>query len=271
MSPPTRPRDDDGRRFRAVGGDFPGAGRGHDRAQLFPGPQDADFRRVFRGARSGPVGDQRDRLRWRLPVGRFVPGHLRDDRVLRLRRVPVFDRLPGGLDRGAVRDRRADETLGAIHLRRRAGCPFRFAGDQAGRGDQHPGGEPVLFDPADGRRRRPDSAAVGFAALDGRGAGRRRGDRDRGHGGDGVDDLGAISQGFDVGGLQPDLVGDGLAAWVRGRGERCGRPCVEKFGTLFGRGVGQRRFAGRAAHPAGGRRLAGRRVGAVGRHRARRV
>ena len=55
---------------------------------------------------------QRRRVRRRLPFGRVVPRHLRHDRLLRLRRLSVLDRLPGRLDRGPVRHRRAAEAAG---------------------------------------------------------------------------------------------------------------------------------------------------------------
>ena len=58
------------------------------------------------------VGNESD-VRRRLSLGRQLPGHLRDDRVLRLRRLPLFDRLSRRLGGGAVRDRRAAQAAGA--------------------------------------------------------------------------------------------------------------------------------------------------------------
>jgi hypothetical protein len=49
--------------------------------------------------------------------------------------------------------RRAAEAAGALHLRRRARQQVQLPRHQAGRGHQHAGGELLLPDPADGRRR----------------------------------------------------------------------------------------------------------------------
>ena len=79
---------------------------------------------------------------------------------------------------------------------------FNSPRHQAGRRREHAGREHVLSDSADGRRRRAGAAAVGPAALGGRGDGRRGGDlhrRDRRHG---VDHLGAVHQGLAAGGVQ---------------------------------------------------------------------
>ena len=79
--------------------------------------------RLLRGPRADSLVRQRRGLRRRLSLGRVVPRHLRHDRLLRLRRLSVFDRLPGRLDRRAVRRRRADEAAGQVHVRRRAQRP----------------------------------------------------------------------------------------------------------------------------------------------------
>ena len=60
------------------------------------------------------------------------------------------------------------KRLGQVHLRRRAGQPVQLPRHQARRGDQHAGGQPLLPDPADGRRGRADQAAARAAALGGR-------------------------------------------------------------------------------------------------------
>ena len=66
-------------------------------------------------------------------------------------------------------DRRADEAAGQVHVRRRARQPSSTRrGIKLAAGDQHAGREPLLPDPADGRRRRAGQAAAGLAALGGR-------------------------------------------------------------------------------------------------------
>ncbi len=88
------------------------------------------------------------------------------------------------------------KRLGKFHLRRRARQPLQLARHQAGRGHQHAGRQPLLPDPADGRRRRAGQAAARLAAR--RPAWCMVGvvviahRRHRRHG---VDDLGAVHQG----------------------------------------------------------------------------
>ena len=85
---------------------------------------------LFRGAWADRMVRQRLRVRGRLPVGGVVSGHLRVDRVLRIRWISIFDRLSRGLDRRAVRDGRADQAAGEIHVRRCAELEFNSRGIQ---------------------------------------------------------------------------------------------------------------------------------------------
>ena len=72
---------------------------------------------------SGRAERRRDRRR--LHVGRVVPRHRRHHRALRVRRLPLLDRLPGGLAGRAAARRRADAQLRQVHdgrRPRRSGC-----------------------------------------------------------------------------------------------------------------------------------------------------
>ena len=63
---------------------------------------------------------ERLRDRRRLHVGRVVPRHRRPDLPVRIRRLPVLRRLPGGLPHRALPARRADAQQRQVHDRRRA-------------------------------------------------------------------------------------------------------------------------------------------------------
>ena len=218
-----------------------------------------------------PLVRQRHRLRRRLPLRGVVPRHLRDDRLLRLRRLPLFDRLPRRLDRRALRRRRAAQADGQLHLRRRPRQPLPLARHQAGGRHQHAGRQPLLPDSADGRRRRADHAAARPPARRRRAAGRRRRHHHRRHRRHGVDDLGAVHQGLAAGAvlLRAD---DPDPAPRAGRQRRRGRIAVR--GSAGGRDPGAARHRGAAE----GRRLgrqavhaaAGSRVRAASRCGARR-
>ena len=146
----------------------------------------------FAGPRPNPLVCQRNCVRWRLLVRSLVSGHLRNDRVSRLRRLPLLDWLSRRLDCRVVCRRRADETDGKIYLRRRVERDLQFSRHSIRCRHQHVDCECLLSDPADGRRRRSDSAFAGFPTLGGRAVGRCDSDRDCGIGGDGLDNLGPV-------------------------------------------------------------------------------
>ena len=103
---------------------------------------------------------------------RVVPRHRRPDLPLRLRRVPVLDRVPRRVPHGDVPARRADAQRGQVHDRRRAVVPpERDAGARRG-GARHVRGRDLLPDRADGRRGRADREARRHRLL-------ARGDPDR--------------------------------------------------------------------------------------------
>ena len=87
----------------------------------------ADVRRVdvLRGGPPDHRHAERPRDLGRLPLGRLVPRHRGPDLPLRLRRVPVLDRVPRRVPDGDVPARGADAQRGQVHDRRRAarsGC-----------------------------------------------------------------------------------------------------------------------------------------------------
>ncbi len=109
--------------------------------------------RQITGAAERP-GDLR-----RLPVGGLVPGHRRPDLPLRVRRVPVLDRVPRRVPDRDVPAGRAHAQRRQVHDRRRAGVPAaRAAGAYRG-GDRHARRRRLLPDRADGRRGRADPGA----------------------------------------------------------------------------------------------------------------
>src|SRR5205814_83705 len=81
----------------------------------------------LRGRRQRAVVRQRCGLRQRLSVGRVVPRHLRHDRLLRLRWIPLFDWLSRRLGRRTICDRRAAQTPWPLHFRRRTGPQVQSA------------------------------------------------------------------------------------------------------------------------------------------------
>ena len=95
----------------------------------------------------------------RLPERRVVPRHRRADLPVRLRRVPVLDRVPRRVPDGDVPAGRADAQRGQVHDRRRALVPpERDAGAGRGRA-RHVRRRDLLSDRADGRRGRADPGA----------------------------------------------------------------------------------------------------------------
>ncbi len=89
----------------------------------------------------------------RLHVGGLVPRHLRRDRTVRLRRLPLLDRLPGGVAGRAAAGGRAAAQLGPLHAGRPAGLPDEAASGAYGGRDVHGRGVDLLPAGADGRRR----------------------------------------------------------------------------------------------------------------------
>ena len=117
---------------------------------------------------------ERARDRRRLHVGRVVPRHLRRHRPVRLRRLPLLHRLPGGLAGGAAADRGAAAELRPLHHGRPAGVP-----DAPGTGPQRrrhldDRGLDLLPAGADGRRRQPGRAAARRRLAGGQEPGDRR-------------------------------------------------------------------------------------------------
>ena len=201
--------------------------RHHARLELLSRPESANGRGLLRGRRQRALVRQRHRLRRRLSVGRVVPRHLRHDRVLWLRRLSLFDRLPGRLDRRAVRDRRAAQaawastrspmrsTASSIRaasswspaISTLAVSVFYLIPQMVGAG--------VLIKPLLGL---PHWAGVVH--------GRRGRDPDRRHRRHGLDDLCAVPQGLAAGALQRGADGADPAAWLEGRpepGSECSR------------------------------------------------
>ena len=101
-------------------------------------------------------GDRR-----RLHVRRLVPRHRRADRAVRLRRLPLLDRLPGRVAGRAAAGRRADAQLRPLHDGRRARVPDAAAPGPDGGRHLHHHRVDLLPDRADGRRRRAGRAAAG--------------------------------------------------------------------------------------------------------------
>ena len=80
---------------------------------------------------------------------------------LRVRRVPVLDRVPRRVPDRDVPARRAHAQRRQVHDRRRAGLPAARAAGAHGGGDRHAGRRRLLPDRADGRRGRADPGARG--------------------------------------------------------------------------------------------------------------
>ena len=153
----------------------------HRRTQFLPRKPREIGKRVFCCGRWNPLVCQWSGIRGGLSFRCVLPRYLRDDCLLWLRRLPLFDRLSGGLGRRALCGRRADEADGEVYLRRCARQPFPVAWHPASRRAQHPGGQPLLSDSADGGSRRPGQTPAGPSAMGGRRDGRRGGHPDRHH------------------------------------------------------------------------------------------
>ena len=152
------------------------------------------------------AGDRR-----RLHVGGVVPRNFGGGDGLRLRRIDLFDRIPGRLAGHHIPDGGAPAQPRQVHLRGRGGVPLRADAGAHLRRVEHARRGGLLPDRADGRRGPADQAAVRARLLD-RGGHRRRADDGlravRRHDGD---DLGADHQGLpaarrrDLHGLHGDV------------------------------------------------------------------
>ena len=119
---------------------------------------------------------ERPRHRRGLHVGRVVPRHLRIHRAVRLRRLPVLDRVPGRLAGGPAAGGRAAAQLRSLHDGRPAGLPDAADPGPRRRGHVDHRGLDLLPARPDGRRRqsgRP-AAAGGLPAAQEPGDRRRR-------------------------------------------------------------------------------------------------
>ena len=96
----------------------------------------------------------------RLHVRRVVPRHLRRHRAVRLRRLPLLDRLPGRVAGRAAAGRRADAQLRPLHDGRPAGLPDAAAPGAHRRRDVDDRGVDLLPAGPDGRRRHAGRAAA---------------------------------------------------------------------------------------------------------------
>ena len=112
--------------------------RGHAGHHRSGHPQQQDRRRLLRRRPHLHRTAERPRDRRRLPVGRLVPRHRRRHRRLRLRRLPVLDRLPGRLAGRAAAGRRADAQHRQVHDGRRPGVPDAAAAGPHGRRRSRP-------------------------------------------------------------------------------------------------------------------------------------
>ncbi len=138
----------------------PRRGRGDHRHHVLGQPAELRHGRLLR-RRALLLGlPERPGHRRRLHVGGVVPRHLRRDRALRLRRLPLLDRLPGRLAGGAAAGRGDAAQLRPLHDGRPAGLPDAPASGADGGGDLDRGGVDLLPARADGRRRRPGLAAA---------------------------------------------------------------------------------------------------------------
>ena len=97
---------------------------------------------------------ERHRDRGRLSVGGQLPRHRGRDRGVRLRRLPLLHRLPGGVARRAAAGRRIAAQHRQIHDGRRAELPAAAAAGPGGRRDVDADGVAVLPARPDGGRRR---------------------------------------------------------------------------------------------------------------------
>ena len=86
-------------------------------------PADQDRRRLLRGRPLVLRLPERPGDRRRLHVGRVLPRHRRRSSPLRLRRLPLLDRLPGRLAGRAAAGRRTAAQLRPVHDGRRARLP----------------------------------------------------------------------------------------------------------------------------------------------------
>ena len=137
------------------------------RHHLLGQPADDGHHRLLRRRTLVQRLPERPRDLRRLHVGGVVPRHLRRHRAVRLRRVPVLDRLPGRLARGAAAGRRAAAQLRPLHDGRPAGLPDAAAAGPDGGGDLDRRGVDLLPARPDGRRGRARRAAARRRAASG--------------------------------------------------------------------------------------------------------
>ncbi|CAA9494623.1 MAG: Putative symporter YjcG, partial [uncultured Solirubrobacteraceae bacterium] len=135
--------------------------RGRHAVHHHPGqPQQRDGRGLLRGRALVHRPAERRRDRRRLHVGRVLPRHRRDHRPVRLRRLPVLDRLPRRLAHRAAARRRAPAQQRQVHDGRRAGLPHAAAPGAHGGGHLDHRRVDLLPAGPDGRRRRPRQPAA---------------------------------------------------------------------------------------------------------------
>jgi len=113
-------QEHDLRILRAGDCNFSGVCGFHTGTQFLAGSEGEVSGGLFCGARSDSVVCEWSGLRRGLPVGGILSGHLRDDCLLRIRRIFVFDWISGGLDCGLVRGGGTHEAAGEVHI---CGCP----------------------------------------------------------------------------------------------------------------------------------------------------
>ena len=123
-------------------------------------PADKRRRRLLRRRPLVHRLPERPRHRRRLHVGRVVPRHLRRHRAVRLRRLPVLDRLPRRLAGRAAARRRAAAQLRPLHDGRPARLPDAAAPGPHRGGDVDRRRLDLLPARPDGRRGRARRAAA---------------------------------------------------------------------------------------------------------------
>ena len=138
----------------------PGRRRRHPRHHLLGLAAEPHRRPVLRRRPQLQRLPERPGHQRRLHVRRVLPRHLRVDRPLRLRRLPLLHRLPGGLAGRPAAGRRAAAQLGPLHDGRPAGVPDAPGAGPQCRGHLDHRGLDLLPAGPDGRRRQPGRAAA---------------------------------------------------------------------------------------------------------------